>query len=359
MPISKPEVTILASDTHLHAQINGISGESFAFYVYRNNERVHIQWYSPRREVEFEHGDIPGVYRVSAFSRDGDDDPVATTSRDCIVFGGKVDISNLDDSVLVNRPMLVSSGKHDFHCLLYRGVENRLFVLLTAAIERPYPLPVFNRWIWRDRFPGSVLCISDPTLLKSEKLGIGWYLGCEENDATSDMAELVKAVAKGIDVKTSNVISYGSSAGGFSALALASRIPDALAVAINPQTDATKYNPQPVGEMVEHCFPNRTLEEVRQLYPLRVDMTLAIPQSQARVIIAQNTKDTGHWKPHFLPFALATGLPIETGRSTDGRHSSIVYSDDNGHAPEPPEIFEKIIDLIKLECKDIDLKREC
>lgn len=352
MFISTPEVSISSNETHLFAEVSDDAGVSFAFYVYRDNERIHTQWYSPQRKLEFKHGGIPGVYRVTGFIRCDDAETVTKSSRDCIVFGTKINVHDIDSRILADKPLLVRSGNYDFHCLFHRGNEERLFVLLTAAVNRPCLLPAFNRWKWRDRFPGSVLCISDPTLLQSETLAIGWYLGSEQNDATSDMAELVEIVAKGLGIRAGNIIPYGSSAGGFSAMALASRIPGATAVAINPQTDATRYNARRVTEMVAHCFPGLTLDDVRQRYTFRVDMTSAIPQSHSRVIIVQNTEDHEHWEPHFLPFANSTGLPIKTGTSSDGRHASIVYSHENGHASETPEVFEQIIELIMGACQE-------
>ena len=349
---SVPEVSISSNEKYLFAEIDDGSGVSFAFYVYRDNKKIHTQWYSSAQELVFEHGGMPGVYRVTGFIRNNDAKTIMKSSRNCIIFGGKVNAHEIDFSILKDEPLLVRSGNYDFYCLFKRGVEKRLFVLLTAAINRPCPVPAFNRWKWRDRFPGSVLCISDPTLLQSEVLGIGWYLGCEENDATSDMAELVGIFATGLGISAGNIIPYGSSAGGFSAMSLASRIPGAMAVAINPQTDATKYKARRVAEMIAHCFPGLTLDDVRQRYRSRVDMTSAIPQSDARVIIVQNMEDHEHWEPHFLPFANSTGLPFRSGKSSDGRHASIVYSHENGHASETSEVFEQIIELIVGMCEE-------
>jgi hypothetical protein len=41
----------------------------FAFYILRDEERVHIQWYSEHATVEFDTEGIPGTYQIIAFKR--------------------------------------------------------------------------------------------------------------------------------------------------------------------------------------------------------------------------------------------------------------------------------------------------
>jgi len=342
------EVFISADDKHLHGAISRDDGVERAFYIYRNDELIAKRWYSPQKSVSFEHGGVRGVYKITGFSRSEPKDITTKNSSEFFIYGPN--IVEIDVATLANGPFFTKYGNHDFHCLFSRGTENRLFVLLTAAIRRgSRPLPAFNRWKWRKRFPGHVLCISDPTLAASSVLEIGWYLGSEMHDATTDMANLVKHIAQGLGVNNHSIIPYGSSAGGFAAMSLASRIPGSMAVAINPQTDATKYHPKRVTEMLTGCFPGLTLEDVRRDHASRVCMASALALGKSRVLIAQNTEDAEHWGPHFLPFAQSMGIPRKTGKSDCGQHSSIVYTHESGHASETPELFDEIIRQVVTE----------
>lgn len=349
--IDKIEVSIYASEDILHGTVASDAASDYAFYIYRNDTLIHQRWYSSDNTVAFDVGGVPGAYRITAFVRGGGEEIFSKLSSEVFVYGDRLNVAEINTETLADdRPLSVKSGHHDFHCLFSRGEQNRLFVLLTAAIRRGHhPIPSFNRWKWRKRFPGHVLCIADPTLAASSTLEIAWYLGDQKRDATTDMARLVGRVAGLLGVPASGIVSYGSSAGGFAAMALASRLNGSMAVAINPQTDATKYKPRQVKAMADHCFPGRDIEAIRTEYASRLDMATALAPTTSRVLLVQNTKDEEHWEPHFLPFSRQFGIPAETGRSENRRHASIIYSHDSGHASEPPEVFDAIIQYVLAE----------
>ncbi len=42
----------------------------YAFYLYRNNERIDTRWYSNIMDVRFDLEDTTGVFHIKAFIRD-------------------------------------------------------------------------------------------------------------------------------------------------------------------------------------------------------------------------------------------------------------------------------------------------
>jgi hypothetical protein len=262
--------------------------------------------------------------------------------QDMFVFGQECLLANISKDRLKDTYLLIKSGNYSFHCLYFEGKADNLFVLLSGAIDRnKRNPPYFTRWKWRDQFLGNVLCISDPTLLINETIEIGWYIGSEEHNATSDMAELVKYIAKILNIPNERIISYGSSGGGFGALMLASKIEGSLAVAINPQTNIFLFS-QAQG-MLDTCFPNRNKEFIEEKYGDRVCAQKALKNSNSRVLIAQNTLDEHHWKVHYPLFAKEMGLPMTSGISKDGKHRSLIYDDLKGHGHESQEVFVEIM----------------
>jgi len=152
----------------------------------------------------------------------------------------------------------IDEGKFEA-CYWPKPGSGRLYVLLSGARDlKSRAWPNFDRWSWAPVFPGSVLCVADPTLaLDTDRLRIGWYVGTRERDWLQGLADLVGAVADKAGVATRQVVCYGSSAGGFGALALACRLGDATAVAINPQTDVLKYHVRPVRQFLRIAFPGQ------------------------------------------------------------------------------------------------------
>lgn len=105
------------------------------------------------------------------------------------------------------------------------------------------------------KFPGHVLCVADPTLELQNDTQLGWYIGIDEHDASEELSKLIQHFAVALGIPEEKIIIWGSSGGGFSALALASRIEKATAVAINPQTEIFAYEiVRTIGIMRRNCF---------------------------------------------------------------------------------------------------------
>src|SRR5690606_36415632 len=111
--------------------------------------------------------------------------------------------------------------------------------------------------------------ISDPTLKLYEDLGLAWYIGNKEADVQPIIVEIIKVVATKLNIPLENVILYGSSGGGFAALKFSSLIPEAIAIAINPQIDITVYKQGMADRFLKRCFDGISRKEAIKLYPER------------------------------------------------------------------------------------------
>jgi hypothetical protein len=338
----KISLSVSTDDNKIYASIVPFQNEDYAFYVVRNDEVIYRQMYTSKNSFEYTHNKISGKYQIIGYARSKDGLVGIEYSRNMFVSGQKCSLENISKNKLKDTYLLVKSGHYSFYCLYFEGKTDNLFVLLSGAIDRDkMNPPFFTRWAWRDKFPGHVLCISDPTLLANETINLGWYIGSEEHNATNDMAELVKHIAKILDIPNKRIISYGSSGGGFGALMLASKIEGSLAVAINAQTNTLNYWSN--SSMVNTCFPNRSKEFIEENYGDRICAQKALKNSNSRVLIVQNTLDEHHWRVHYPPFAKEMGLPMASGISKDGKHRAIIYDDPRGHVAETPEIFAEIM----------------
>ncbi len=263
-------------------------------------------------------------------------------------WGEFSDLDALRNAELHDGTFTVSIDEGQFDCLLLRKRPPRLFVLLSGAhdVER-YPLPQFDRWSWSERYPGSVLCISDPTLyLAPKKLRIGWYVGNREHDWMEAMASLVKMLAGRLGISINDVICYGSSAGGFASLMLATRLGCATAVAINPQTDIFQYSKRFVDEFLGVAFEGARNDSLIDEMPTRFSAIAAFKNSvNAKCLIVQNTLDVTHFKKHFSPFCYAFECS-PTKESVDaGRLITKLYHSESGHGAEPREMVPEIVDI--------------
>ncbi|MFF1832067.1 hypothetical protein [Paenarthrobacter sp. NPDC058040] len=101
-------------------------------------------------------------------------------------------------------------------------------------------LPMFSGFkVTQDHSPNQIF-ISDPGLLASDDLTIGWFSG---TDSLPLQTLLPKVLAKLIEqAGGTRTLFWGPSAGGFAALFYSKYFPGSLAVPVNPQTILANFN---------------------------------------------------------------------------------------------------------------------
>lgn len=320
----------------------------YAFYIFLNSERIHTEWYSERRIFEFDTASVAGCYHVKVFVRNTSGQNKQATSSSIFMNPKEVEIQDFNSSSKDSIAYSLKTKNWTFPALYYPAGKKFLFVLLPSAINRKKSsLPAFHRWKWAVEgvFPGNVLCISDPTLELHNDLDIGWLLGNSESDASAELADFVVEIAASSEIPTQNIIFYGSSAGGFSALSLAALVDGSTAVAINAQVDVSIYKVVEQVELVSQTCFGTTKEVMRDSFASRIDMKVKWNSaSGSRLILVQNIDDWHHHNIHFKPFWKSLGgNPDIDGVERIGNNIAWTYHQEGGHVPETKEMAFEII----------------
>ena len=321
----------------------------YAFYLFHNDVRISTQWYSKNSTVHFDTEGIPGYYRVLGYLKTMDGRYESGKSNPVFANPVVVTADDFPNADPVKMTYEFKGNHWSFPVLYYPNKEKFLYVMLTAAVNRKkMVLPVFNRWTWAQKglFPGEILCIADPTIGQHDELNLGWYIGNQLHDPIDALANFITKFADSKEIDNKNIVIWGSSAGGFAALALSAKIEGSIAVAINAQTDALSYHiPGQVKLIREVCFGDLPESDIRSRFPLRVDMSKTWEAVQnSRVVLIQNILDEHHYMDHFLPFWASLGGSGNTeGWFSAGRHAAWIYRDIGGHASETEKMATQII----------------
>ncbi|MDQ0820483.1 putative lipoic acid-binding regulatory protein [Arthrobacter sp. V4I6] len=230
---------------------------------------------------------------------------------------------------------------------LYEPKESRtLLVSFHGSLQRSkFQLPRFE---WRrslEPFDAAQLFIADSTLQLNGSMQLSWYIGCSEQDFSSDVADLIKdiAAAAGYD----RILLTGSSGGGFASLAISRQIDGSAAVCFSPQTRVGDYRNSVVRAFYRTAFPemggyaaveraHRSRFDLRHLYATTPDINF--------VRFVQNTRDASHYSKHYTPFAEARGVdPALGGLDASGRIEFVPQPLQAGHQPPPRGRFRSHI----------------
>lgn len=148
-----------------------------------------------------------------------------------------------------------------------------LVVFLPGALSpkrEDRSMPVFHRWSWAEDLPDfAVLTIADPALRQDAELDGAWFIH-PEVDVVREIAAVVLEHARERGLGPDKILFYGSSLGGFGALAAAAAA-RARAVAEVPQIDFRGWLPGAV-RAVEKRILGMTVTEYRRHHPERVDV---------------------------------------------------------------------------------------
>lgn len=212
-----------------------------------------------------------------------------------------------------------------------------LLVTYNGAVQRSKAPDgvVFQRSSWLEDFESSVVQFADPTLVRHERLQIGWGQYDESEMASDTYLKILELLRTTFGLATSvATLHYGSSAGGFQALALGAIDRGSSVLANNPQLDWARYNPMFVKSLLRDVFGGKTVEQIKESQPWRVSLVEFfrhvnnVPDAE----IMFNLASSGDLDDQLIPFLNDSSQLPEIGRTP--RLKISVYHDVNlGHNP--------------------------
>ncbi|MBI0434290.1 hypothetical protein [Roseomonas sp. KE0001] len=164
-------------------------------------------------------------------------------------------------------------------------------------------LPRFQRMNWAPAFPENMLIINDPTLFLADDVTLGWLLGTHENYIMPKIAEVVRRARDQLDIADSNILFYGTSAGGFGSLMLSTQFENSAVFVNNPQTNVLKFRRGGVARLLQVAFHGLNREEAAKRYGARLSYVEALRQGAKlpRLYYLQNFLDEDHYEDQLLP----------------------------------------------------------
>ena len=187
----------------------------------------------------------------------------------------------------------------------YKKESQKLVVFFNGAINTcTSELPTFQRWSWLEKLPYSSLIVMDPTINNMQEgtqgdMLIGWYQGSENHFILETIVQHVAVVAekKGIDV--SDILFYGSSAGGFAAMICAAMLEGSKASVVNPQTNVMNYHENAVDKLLKVLNLESSKKLLDNEYRLNVLKYFEKVNYYPPIYYKQNILDTLHYDKHY------------------------------------------------------------
>ncbi|KPF53380.1 hypothetical protein IP65_13355 [Novosphingobium sp. AAP1] len=154
--------------------------------------------------------------------------------------------------------------------------------------------------------------VSDPSLQVPGDFAIAWYAGHQGFDTPALLARAFAEMAKAWGIE--RTIFFGTSGGGFAALAQSHAMPGSIAVVGNPQTRIARYHAPLVSAYRAACWPalasNAALDGV-----IMADCTALYGAGFRNLVVyIQSLGDRHHRRAHMLPFAAAIAGLTEADR---------------------------------------------
>lgn len=148
------------------------------------------------------------------------------------------------------------------------------------------------------------LCFSDPAVGSNERLPTYWYLNTRRVQTQKLVLTAIRHVlATG---SGSNLLFFGSSAGGYAALNNSAHFPGSTALVMNPRIDLMA-RPDRFAEYSAVTYPGWDAERVARSVPTNVSKMYVTPPGN-RVVYLQNSQDKNYYRHHYSQFhAVAKG----------------------------------------------------
>ena len=254
----------------------------------------------------------------------------------------KINISELDKTDFQKtNPAVYAISWDDIQLefLVNRKLGNAKAVIFgTGHFDRSIwgEIPYFARHSWANKLDATCIYYADPSIHLTPALSLLWCYGRNDDWYLERIAVALLKILNRLGIRVSDTLFYGSSGGGFTAIALATLL-GSRATAINPQLLLENYNPNHMEAFKRVC-----LREGEELIPERTDVVKLFQREGycPRLRLMENTASRQDMTAQFLPFlqevgaaGLGMGFLRFTGYFHEGGHNGM---------PSTPECLEGI-----------------
>lgn len=211
----------------------------------------------------------------------------------------------------------------------FRRTGVPLVIAFHGAIDRAKrTVPPFEGRPLRAALAGRahLVGVSDPALLVSQTLRVGWYAGSEDHPVPDQLTRVIEALARALG--STRVVLAGGSTGGHPAMVQSSRLPGSVAVVQNPILRISAYYRRTVAEYRATCWPH--LDAAQPLAAATIDdvATCYAEDRQNAVVLLQNALDH-----HLFPQSIAFLAKLKNDRNRKALlYLSEVFEEYRGHS---------------------------
>lgn len=233
-------------------------------------------------------------------------------------------------------------------------ISTRTIIFLNGAMKPNFDVyPLYHRHTWGSKFQMNSLNIYDASLNLSQDYLLAWYQGVQANPLFLAIDNIINQLKNKLNLKNSELVFYGSSGGGWTALKLAEHFPGSLAVAVNPQISVLDYGIKTaVNKFLSVTYNDDNIDSIRDKYGSLLTINHdCFKQTNTEVssqfLLVQNIQDTHHYNDHFLKFwGNFVKDPKKTGWDDQSHNYTILYDHPSGHGVETVEVIEEIINQL-------------
>ncbi|WP_326999128.1 hypothetical protein [Comamonas testosteroni] len=218
-------------------------------------------------------------------------------------FSSLKDVATCQSKIGVGR-LLREGREFDFFFNLKEKTKKLIVIGQSALDRKNVDLPFFHRWRWTNDIEASSLVINDPTLYVSDRLNVGWWVGCSNSNYLELFVEELYGLLDSMGLSCSDLIFYGGSAGGFTSFQMALEMPGSKVVADIPQTNILDFHiRRDIENLLEDAF-SLNANNFNHDFIGRFDVVEKIKRKKfvPDFIYLQNINDAFHNKRHLLYF---------------------------------------------------------
>ncbi|MBS4204785.1 heparinase II/III family protein [Lederbergia citrea] len=328
---------------------------TYAWYVYHNGKRIDVKKYSPNMKKLTIKLNQEGKYYLKAYAKNDKGEKVSRNTNIIKVY--KVNIAPKEKKSIINLydnkkvayedieklkmnfedPAILSVEKNkvNYDFLIKTNKNSPFLVVLGSGAynAKEYNPPIFQRHSWAEQLQTNVIFYNDPTLYLGE-INLGWGQGTKQDFYLESIADMVKQFAIKMNINNSNILFYGSSAGGFMSLILGGILKGSSVLVNNPQTIVPNYYKSYVQAMYEASYPNINNQQINNNYKERLDITAFYKSIgyMPNIYYLQNAACLHDMENHFNPFLNKVSEFLKQEKS--GQFISHLYWDEQSqHNP--------------------------